>query len=131
MFDRTSRYAALDDATIDVAQPDGTERTIRFKRRRFLPRRDSMTTLVEHSFADGERLDILTARYAGDPTQFWRLCDANDVLRPDELERPGRILDVAIREALTDAGEHARRPPPAVDRRHRPAAAQARRSWTP
>lgn len=96
MFERTSRYAPIDDATIDVAQPDGTERTIRFKRRRFLPRHDSMIALVEHSFTDGERLDILAARYAGDPEQYWRLCDANDVFRPGELERPGRILDVAI-----------------------------------
>lgn len=96
MFDPTSRYAPIEDATIDVPQPDGTSRTIRFKRRRFLPDPDSMTTLVEHTFADGERLDIIAARFAGDPEAYWRLCDANDTLRPVELERPGRILIIAI-----------------------------------
>lgn len=96
MFEPTSRYAPIEEATIDVPQPDGTGRTVRFKRRRFLPRHDSMTTLLEHTFADGERLDLLAARYAGDPEQYWRLCDANDVVRPDDLERPGRIIDVAI-----------------------------------
>ena len=44
-----------------------------------------MVTLVEHMVTRGDRLDLITARYIGDPTQFWRVCDANDVLRPDEL----------------------------------------------
>jgi hypothetical protein len=46
---------------------------------------------------EGERLDNLTARYLGDPTQFWRVCDANEVFRPDELtETPGRTIDIAM-----------------------------------
>jgi hypothetical protein len=29
--------------------------------------------VVEHTFAAGERLDTVTARYLGDPTQFWQI----------------------------------------------------------
>jgi hypothetical protein len=46
--------------------------------------------------AQGDRLDTITARYLGDPTQFWRICDANDTLRPDELEEPGRTVRIAL-----------------------------------
>ena len=38
-----------------------------------------------HAYAAGERLDTITARYFGDPTRFWQICDANEVLRPTEL----------------------------------------------
>jgi hypothetical protein len=96
MFETRSRYAAIEDASIEVAQPDGTVRTVRYKRRRFLPRQDSLTVVAEHVMTDAVRLDLLAARFAGEPTAFWRLCDGNDVLRPEELERPGRIIDVVM-----------------------------------
>jgi len=45
----------------------------------------------------GERLDTITARYLGDPTQFWRVCDANDVLQPTELtEEVGNVIKIAL-----------------------------------
>jgi hypothetical protein len=56
-----------------------------------------MVTLVEHAVTRGDRLDLITARYLGDPTQFWRVCDANDVLSPDELTRE---VGIRIRIAL-------------------------------
>lgn len=96
MFETQSRYASIDDAAIEVAQPDGSLRTVRFKRRRFVPRPDSLTIVTEHVMTDADRLDLLAARFAGDPLAFWRLCDGNDVLRPEELERPGRIVDVVM-----------------------------------
>ena len=40
----------------------------------------------------GDRLDLITARTLGDPEQFWRICDANDALDPDDLAEPGRRL---------------------------------------
>jgi hypothetical protein len=96
MFASGSRYLALPTATVTVRQPDGTERELRYALRRFLPRVDAHATLIEHTVAPGERLDILAARYAGDPTQFWRLCDAGGVLRPQELEVIGRVVVVAM-----------------------------------
>jgi hypothetical protein len=35
--------------------------------------------------SQAERLDNITARHLGDPEQFWRLCDANNAMHPDEL----------------------------------------------
>ena len=39
----------------------------------------------------GDRLDVLAATYLGDPTQFWRICDANPVIHPDALTAADRI----------------------------------------
>ena len=45
----------------------------------------------------GDRLDNLAAKYFGDPELFWRLCDANGALRPDELiEIIGRRLRITL-----------------------------------
>jgi hypothetical protein len=56
-----------------------------------------MTTLAEHTVTQGDRLDNLAARYVGDPEQFWRICDANDVLRPEDLtEEAGRAIRIGL-----------------------------------
>jgi hypothetical protein len=97
VFDVTSRYYSLETATLTVVDPDGLTRAIAYKRRRFVPPLDAATRVLEHRFAAGERLDNITARYLGDPTQFWQICDANLVLRPEELEADiGRVIDVAL-----------------------------------
>jgi hypothetical protein len=96
VFETTSRYAAVEDATIERTEPDGTVRTIRFKRRRFLPDPATMTALTRQVMTDADRLDLLAARYVGDPTAFWRICDANEVLRPEELEVVGQAVVIAM-----------------------------------
>lgn len=97
MFDAASRYSKIQQATITSVDPDGAVRTVTYVRRRFLPGTAGQTTLVEHLVVEGERLDNLTARYLGDPTQFWHVCDANEVFRPEELtETPGRTIDIAM-----------------------------------
>jgi hypothetical protein len=97
MFDSTSRYAGLETAVREVPDPDGEPRPVRYVRRRFIPSADAGATLVEHRVMQGERLDHVTARYLGDPTQFWRVADANRELDPDALVRPpGRRVRVAL-----------------------------------
>jgi hypothetical protein len=95
-FDPSSRYYEVDTATRTVNDADGNERVLRYKRRRVIPPQDDLPTLAEHRVTEGDRLDNITARYAGDPTLFWRLCDANAVLRPEELEVVGRIIRIAM-----------------------------------
>ena len=96
MFDTASRYFPLKTRTLTV--PDGADgtREIRYVERRIIPGTEGLTTLVEHTVAQGQRLDQITARYLGDPTQFWLLCDANNVLQPEELEETGRVIKVAL-----------------------------------
>jgi hypothetical protein len=96
MFDTTSRYFNLETATISVPDNEDGTREIRYVRRRIIPSTESQTTLVEHTVAQGERLDQITARYLGDPVLFWRVCDANNVLQPEELEETGRVIDIAM-----------------------------------
>jgi nucleoid-associated protein YgaU len=47
---------------------------------------------VVHRVAAGDRLDLLAARYYGDPLQSWRIVDANGGMDPFELLEPGRTL---------------------------------------
>lgn len=87
MLPVTSRYYGLPTSTFVLA--DG--RTVAYVQRRFLPDSEKFTTLTEHLVTQGERLDNITARYLGDPEQFWRVCDANTVKNPDELTDEARI----------------------------------------
>ena len=92
MFPVTSRYHTIETARWVAA--DGRE--IVYLRRRFLPTAE-VAVLAEHTVTQGERLDNVTARYLGDPEQFWRLCDANDGVHPAELTAEiGRRLRVPL-----------------------------------
>jgi hypothetical protein len=92
-----SRYQGLEVAThVDAA---GTPRV--YLRRRFVPPPERFALLTEHVVTEGDRLDRVTAAYLGDPEQFWRICDANRALRPDELtEVIGRRLRVTLPEGI-------------------------------
>jgi hypothetical protein len=97
----SSRYAPVGTA-VHVA-PDGRE--LAYLRRRFVPQPEALATVAEHTVAEAERLDAIAARAFGDPTQFWRLCDANLAMRPAELEEPGRVLRVTLPEGIPGAGD--------------------------
>jgi hypothetical protein len=97
VFEPTSRYAKLACQSLATTGPDGAPREIRYVERRFLPPPDAGTTIVEHTVIEGERLDQITAKYLGDPAQFWRVADANGALRPDELtDQPGQRIIIAL-----------------------------------
>lgn len=93
MFLTTSRYYGIETAVLKTAE--GKE--IAYVRRRFLPLAEEMVVMAEHTVIQDERLDNITARYLIDPEQFWRLCDANNAMRPDELtEVIGRRLIIPL-----------------------------------
>jgi hypothetical protein len=95
-FPATSRYSGVEAAAYTGA--DG--RTVAYLRRRFVPGPERFSLLLEHRVAQGERLDVITARHLGDPEQFWRLADANAALHPAELEEEGRTLRVTLPEGI-------------------------------
>jgi hypothetical protein len=96
-FPPTSRYFGIETTTIETR--DG--KTYAYLRRRFLPQPEKFTTLQEHVVVQGDRLDNVTARYLGDPQQFWRVCDANRAMRPEELtEDIGRRLRITLPEGI-------------------------------
>jgi hypothetical protein len=93
MFEHTSRYYNIEQAVFTA--PDGRE--IGYVRRRFLPDAASVVLLAEHTVAQGERLDNITTRYLADPEQFWRVCDANNGMNPEELTAEiGRKLVIPL-----------------------------------
>ena len=96
MFDTTSRYYKIDQATLTVTDADGLPREIKYVRRRFVPSANTMTTLAEYRVVQGDRLDNITARFLNDPTQFWRVCDANNAMDTEELEIVGRIVRIVM-----------------------------------
>ena len=97
-FPPTSRYCGIPTATLD----DRTGRALVYVRRRMLPDPAALTTLLYYVVVEGDRLDNLAARYLGDPEQYWRLCDANGAMRPDELtDTIGRRLRITLPAGLS------------------------------
>lgn len=96
-FPPTSRYYDIGIATLTDA--DGEP--VPYLRRRLLPPSDRFVLLHEHVVVEGERLDVITARELGDAEAFWRICDANDAMRPDDLTAViGRRLRITLPEGV-------------------------------
>jgi hypothetical protein len=95
-FPPTSRYQGLELAEFELSEG----RSVAFLRRRFLPPTSRFSLVQEHVVAQGERLDQVTAHFLGDAEQFWRICDANGVMRPNELEVFGRRVRITMPEGM-------------------------------
>ena len=103
-FPATSRYFDVDTARRVLE--DGT--VVTYLRRRWVPQPERFATLSEHVVMQGERLDNVAAHYLGDPEQFWRLCDANGVLHPEELTaKVGRRIRITLPEGVPGAAPDA------------------------
>jgi hypothetical protein len=97
-FPITSRYYGIPTKTLTTAEG----RTVAYLSRRFVPSPERFTLLVEHVVIEGDRLDNITAQYLGDPEQFWRICDANTAIQPEELtETIGRRLRITLPEGIS------------------------------
>jgi len=91
MFETSSRYINIEDT---ILERDGKK--IAYKRRRFLPELDDMVFLQEITITGDDRLDRLAVRITGDPEQYWRICDANNIMHPLEItSEPGSIIRIA------------------------------------
>ena len=96
-FPPNSRFYRLPTTTLTL--PDG--RMLSYLTRRFAPQPERFALLKQHRVAQNDRLDNLAAHYFSDPVQFWRLCDANRAMRPDELvEVVGRTLRITLPEGV-------------------------------
>lgn len=96
-FPPTSRYHNIETAVLDRAD----EKTVVYLKRRFIPASDRFVLLQEHVVTQGDRLDNITARYYNDPLQFWRICDANNAMKPNGLtEVIGRRLRITLPEGI-------------------------------
>lgn len=88
MFFKGSRYARVGEHQIVNAQG----RVIRYKTIRFIAESPAQ---MGHRVYQGERLDRIAHRYYQDSERFWRICDANRAMWPDDLVAEiGRVLHI-------------------------------------
>jgi len=99
-FSPTSRY--YDTPTKTLALADGSN--VVYLSRRFVPPGSRFALLSTHTVTAGERMDIIAGSELGDPQAFWRICDANDAMRPDDLTAEiGRRLRITLPEGFPAA----------------------------
>jgi hypothetical protein len=100
-FPPESRYHTVPLATVLLA--DGRQAT--YLRRRFVPAPERFVAVGERSIVQGDRPDLLANELFGAPELFWRLCDANGVLRPDDLVAVvGSVIRVTLPEGIPGGG---------------------------
>jgi nucleoid-associated protein YgaU len=84
-----SRYEKLAKATYKVRASDGRDHSA-------LPIRFTPSTpaTFRQTIAAHDRLDLIAARFYGNPLKFWRIADANSAMDPEDLLEEG--LDILI-----------------------------------
>ncbi|WP_255550716.1 LysM domain-containing protein [Granulicella sp. dw_53] len=93
----SSRYYGSPVLTLTL--PNGTE--VAYLQRRILPQPDVYTSIIEHNVVEGDRLDVLAARYLGDPLLFWMICDVNAATDPEQLTaQTGRTIKIPLASGI-------------------------------
>ena len=101
-FPPESRYHSVEQAIFE--DPAGNE--IAYLRRRFVSPPEQFQLLQEHLVVEGDRHDNLAYRYLGDPEQFWRICDANVVMGPEELtETIGKRVRITLPDGFPGSAD--------------------------
>jgi hypothetical protein len=87
-----SRYANVGTAIFTT--PAG--RQVPYLRRRLLPAPGTFASQRLHLVTPGERHDTIAAAELGDAELSWLLADANPLMRPSEIARPGRTIRIPL-----------------------------------
>ena len=84
---------------LETIREYGNEIAVTRAKRDLSPRRFYQIALESSDLLSAlpHRLDQITAKYLSDPTEFWRVADANELLRPEELtDEVGRRIVIAM-----------------------------------
>jgi hypothetical protein len=87
MFFKGSRYEKVPTRTLT----DRAGRLIAYKTTRFIP---PTPALEGHRVMSRERLDHIAWQHYRDAERFWRICDANTAVWPDDLLEEAAILRI-------------------------------------
>ena len=101
-FPTDSRYYA--SKTLAYQAPNGQQ--VAYLARRFVPQAGApnFSTIATHTTKQGDRLDLLAAKYLGDPLMYWLICDANGAIRPEDLvATPGQTLNITTPQGIPGA----------------------------
>ncbi|MGH9586168.1 MAG: LysM peptidoglycan-binding domain-containing protein, partial [Acidobacteriaceae bacterium] len=98
-FPADSRYYG--SRTLTYISPAG--QSISYLARRIVPQPGAANyaTVAQHTVIQGDRLDLIAAKYLGDPIMFWLICDANGAIRPEDLvATPGTVLSITMPQGV-------------------------------
>ena len=98
-FPTDSRYYG--SSTLTYITPDG--QTVSYLARRIVPQpgAPNFATIAQHTVRQGDRLDLIAAKYLGDPLMFWLICDANGAIEPEKLvETPGTVVNITTPQGV-------------------------------
>ena len=89
MFDSKSRYVKAETYAVE----DARGRTVLVVAP---PPPPDQVLLGIHLLKQGERLDLLAARYVNDPAGYWRIAEQNDVMLPEALSE-AREVEIPVK----------------------------------
>lgn len=98
-FPTDSRYYGF--GVLQYTAPNG--QVIPYLARRIVPQPGAANyaTINQHAVVQGDRLDLIAARYLGDPLMAWLICDANGAMRPyDLVATPGTVLAITTPQGV-------------------------------
>ena len=98
-FPTDSRYYGT--GTLTYVTPAGE--TITYLARRIVPQpgAPNFATIATHRVRQGDRLDLIAAKYLSDPLIFWLICDANGAIAPNDLvSTVGRVLNITTPQGV-------------------------------
>jgi len=92
MFDLDSRYSKLTPLT--VPGPNGTP--VQIVPIRFIA---AANPVIARRIRQGDRPDLLAYEFYKEPQLFWRIADANEVMRPSEMvSNLGGLIGIPTKE---------------------------------
>jgi nucleoid-associated protein YgaU len=98
-FPTDSRYYGFN--VLQYTTPGG--QVIAYLARRIVPQpgAPNFATINQYTVHQGDRLDLIAAKYLGDPLMAWLICDANGAMRPHDLvATPGRVLAITTPQGV-------------------------------
>lgn len=98
-FPTDSRYYRF--STLTYTTPSG--QSISYLAQRIVPQpgAPNFATVAQHTVVQGDRLDLIAAKYLGDPLLFWLICDANGAMRPGDLvATPGTTISITMPQGV-------------------------------
>jgi len=92
VFFKGSRYERLPV----LRTSDSQGREVAYIATRLIPRSDFVSGYL---VAESDRLDLIADTCYHDAERFWRICDANVAMWPEDLVRqPGRVIGIPASE---------------------------------
>jgi len=97
-FPTDSRYYG--SSVLQYTAPNG--QAIPYLARRIVPQpgAPNYATINTYTVKSGDRLDLIAAKYLGDPLMAWLICDANGAVNPCDLEAAGTQLNITTPQGV-------------------------------